>query len=174
MKHVNIGKKTISLLLTLVMILSIISVTATKVKADATEAGSSWTVNSDGTLSISDTAATKAVGSLTQGNMILIGTKGGAIIEGSLPSGTGIVTKISNDKNAAMIRFTAAKSKDEIIATIKAVRYTELTTQVHIDVTFGETSTTMEDVNNFGVLNADGEAHVYKLIDHENQLDTGF
>lgn len=170
MKHVNIGKKTISLLLTLVMILSIISVTATKVKADATEAGSSWTVNSDGTLSISDTAATKAVGSLTQGNMILIGTKGGAIIEGSLPSGTGIVTKISNDKNAAMIRFTAAKSKDEIIATIKAVRYTELTTQVHIDVTFGETSNTMEDVNNFGVLNADGEAHVYKLIDHESKI----
>lgn len=166
MKHV--GKKTASILLTLVMMLSFLSVTPSIAKAESV--GSSWTVNADGTLSISEATATKAVGSLTEGNMILIGTKGGTIVEGSLPSGTGIVTKISTASNAAMIRYTTATSKADIIAAIEAVKFTGTTTQVHIDVTYGETTDSMQGVDNFGVLNADGEAHVYKLINHGSAI----
>ena len=166
MKHV--GKKTASILLTLVMMLSFLSVTPSIAKAESV--GRSWTVNADGTLSISEATATKAVGSLTEGNMILIGTKGGTIVEGSLPSGTGIVTKISTASNAAMIRYTTAPSKADIIAAIEAVKFTGTTTQVHIDVTYGETTDSMQGVDNFGVLNADGEAHVYKLIDNGSAI----
>ncbi|MBR1568246.1 MAG: hypothetical protein IJ648_04720, partial [Lachnospiraceae bacterium] len=165
-----VGKKTTSILLALVMILSFLSVTPSIAKAESV--GSSWTVNADGTLSISETTAAKAVGSLTEGNMILIGTKGGKIVESSLPSasGTEIVTKISTASDAAMIRYTTAKSASDIIAAIKAVKYTGTTTQVHIDVTYGATTASMESVTNFGVLNADGEAHVYKLIKSERAI----
>ena len=170
MKHSrrNISsRKVFGLVLSLILVLSSVYIPATQVKADAT-VGSSWTENPDGTLSLSDTAANKAVGSLTSGHMILIGTIGGTI--SSLPSGDGIVTKISSANNAAMIRYTGAKDKTTLVNAIKAVKFTSATTQVHIDVTYGNTSESMTGVENFGVLNADGEAHVYKLMDHESSI----
>ena len=69
----------LSFLLALVLAFSAFTVgvvgMSLKVHADDT-VGSSWTVDSDGALSLSETAANKAVGALNQGNMILIGTKG--------------------------------------------------------------------------------------------------
>ena len=163
-------KKTLSLLLTLLMMLSVISVTTTKVKAVDSEVGSSWTVNADGTLSISETAATKTVGTMTNINMILIGTKDGKVITSSIPSGTGIVTKASSDESAVMIRYTEAKSQNDIKSVLKNIKFDASTTQIHIDVTYGSTTESMNNVDNFGVLNADGEAHVYKLIKTDSNI----
>ena len=157
-------KRFLSLLLSLALVLGLMPGMSLTASADGT-AGSSWTENSDGTLSLSDTAANKAAGTLTKGNMILIGTKGGTI--SNLPSGTGIVTKASSSNNAAMIRYTSAVNKDTIVAAIQSVKFSSSTTQVHIDVTVGSTTDSMSGTTNFGVLNADGEAHVYKLIKHD-------
>lgn len=160
-------KRFLSLLLSLALVLGLMPGMSLTASADGT-AGSSWTENSDGTLSLSDTAANKAAGTLTKGNMILIGTKGGTI--SNLPSGTGIVTKASSSNNAAMIRYTSAVNKDTIVAAIQSVKFSSSTTQVHIDVTVGSTTDSMSGTTNFGVLNADGEAHVYKLIKHGSSI----
>jgi len=125
-----------------------------------------WTVNTDGTLSISDKSASDAVGSMSKASLVLIGTKGGTI--SNLPSGTGITTKMSGDKDAALILYDQALSASEIKETLKAIRFSENVYQVHIDVTEGTTSldVSTEDAT-FGILNANdenGEAHAYKYV----------
>lgn len=164
-------KKTLSLLLTLLMMLSVISVTTMKVKAVDPEVGSSWTVNADGTLSISETAATKAVGNMTKGKMILIGTKGGKI--SNLPSDSGITTKLSSAQDAALIHYDSNQDIDVIKNMLITIKFSSDTTQVHIDVTNGDTNGI--NINNtdstFGILNANdenGEAHAYKYVTFSN------
>lgn len=160
-------KRFLSILLCIMMVLGLIPTMSLTVYADDA-VGSSWTVDSDGALSLSETAANKAVGALNQGNMILIGTKGGTIT--SLPSGDGIVTKMSTSENAAMIRYATAADKATIVNAVKGIKFSSDTTQVHIDVTLGDTTESMSGPENFGVLNADGEAHVYKLINNGSPI----
>ena len=97
-----------------------------------------WTVNTDGTLSISDKSASDAVGSMSKASLVLIGTKGGTI--SNLPSGTGITTKMSGAKDAALILYDQALSASQIKETLKSIRFSGSVYQVHIDVTEGTTA----------------------------------
>ncbi|MCR5701001.1 MAG: Ig-like domain-containing protein [Lachnospiraceae bacterium] len=168
----KISRRITAAILTIVMVVGmftgIVPGTGNVAKAIADATESSFTVNNDGTLSISETAAAKAIGNLDNAHMVLIGTKGGTI--SNLPTGSGIITKSSADNNAAMVRYTSAQTKNTIITMLQTIKFSDTTTQIHIDVTYGNTSASMESVDNFGVLNADGEAHVYKLIDHGSNI----
>lgn len=131
---------------------------ATPVRAYAEATSSSWTVNSDGTLSLSDTAAAAAVGDMTQSRLVMVGTENGKIV--GMPSGSGVTTRVSGDQDAALILFSTNLDAAQVRAAISGMKFTNSTTSVNVAVTYGNTTIPIDsgDVA-FGVLNAHGEAH---------------
>lgn len=130
-----------------------------------------WVVNQDGSLNIDETAAETAVKSVTGDvSMVLIGTTNGTI---TLPSnlGSGVVTKLSNAGDAAVILYktadpnTSKVPKSTVSAMLKDVKFSSGTTSVNIAVTDGDTSINVSSTDTtFGIVNEHGEAHLYKYI----------
>ena len=71
-----------------------------------------------------------------------------------------------------MILYTSKQSKGTVKNMMKALKFSNATTQIHIDVSDGNTSISV-DTNDptFGILNSNGEAHAYKLVKYGTNAD---
>ena len=170
MKKTRSRRRILGIMLALAMMLGLMP--GSSLASRAATAGSNWTVNSDGTLSMSETAAATVTAGMPDSKitMVLIGTKGtGAKISG-LPTGTAVHYKTGSSNTAALILYEAPQTNAAIKQMLTKVKFASGTTQVHIDVTTGDTSNTMKaqvessTTTFFGVLNSNGEAHAYQFI----------
>ena len=162
-------KRIFGILIILMLILTM--VTSMMTPSFAADAGG-WITNSDGTVSLSDSEIDEVLSKNTNVTMVNIGTKGGSIVTSSLPNGSGIITETDSSKTVAMVLYSAVQNKGTVKNMIKALKFSSATTQVHIDVSDGKTSITV-DTNDptFGILNSNGEAHAYKLVKYGSSSD---
>jgi len=178
-QKMKLGRKILSVALMVAMVIGVMpGMSLTALAIDETT-DRSWKVNEDTTISLSEATAEKVIGSVSDNTikMVLIGTLGGTISNLPATGGT-ITTKVSSDNTAAMVHYDAAQSNETIKSMLKDIKFTSGTTQVHIDVTTGDTTDSISndfDATNvtFGILNSNGEAHAYKYIAFEanNQTD---
>lgn len=170
MERVRKRKRLLGIVMSMVIIFSMLQGIPMVVNAEGENASSSWVVNDDGTMSVSEETAASVVGNLSDNSitMVLIGTLEGKISD--FTAGDGVTVKISSEKDAAMILYSTAPSNDTIKSVLQTIKFSSDTTQVHFDVTTGETTTSiMNDINNtstvtFGIKNAEGVAHAYKYV----------
>ncbi|MBR2087570.1 MAG: InlB B-repeat-containing protein, partial [Oscillospiraceae bacterium] len=146
------------------------------VNGDQESAAACLTVLIDKSYYLSDEAIDKVLESIkgTSISLVMIGTKGGAVL-GGLPESTANVTvRWDNEANktAVMVLYDNDKkqTKDQIKEMLQKICYQDSTTHVHIDVATGDTTDDiLTQIKNttqvtFGVQNADGEAHAYKYM----------
>ena len=137
----------------------------------AADAGG-WITNSDNTVSLSDNEIDAVLSKNNDVTMVNIGTKGGSIVTSSLPNASGIITETDSSSTVAMILYTSKQSKGTVKNMIKALKFSSATTQVHIDVSDGNTSISVNHNDpTFGILNSNGEAHAYKLVKYGTNSD---
>ena len=173
MKKLNVMKRTLA------GVLAVLTVAGYAMPANVggfITQGNDLVAYADDSYHLSDAAVASALGSMSEVSMVLIGTSGvaeNAMDATSLPSGTGIVTKTDATKTVALILYTNDQSANAIKTMLKNIKFTSAVTQVHIDVTKGTTSQAIIDdlvstdttKVTFGVLNSNGEAHAYKLME---------
>ena len=159
----------ISIALIFAMMLTMISTLTTL--SFAAETGG-WIVYSDGKVGLSDSEIDEVLSKNNSVTMVNIGTKGGSIVKSSLPNGDIIVTETDSSNTVAMVLYQTTQSKGTVKTMIKNLRFTGATTQIHIDVSDGSTSIQVDpNDKTFGILNSDGEAHAYKLVQYGSSSD---
>ncbi len=169
MKKTRSRRRILGIMLALAMMLGLMPQSGFTSKA-ANEA-SSWTVNSDGTYSLSQTAVTNVIGNTPDSSvtLVLIGTLGTNATISGLPSGATVHSKTGSNSTAALILFDNKVSNAELKTILTKVKFAPGTTRVHIDLTTGETTADMKEqvasdtTTFFGVLNSNGEAHAYQF-----------
>ena len=162
----NLLKRIMALAVAVVMTLGLVPCMSIKTSAEGGTSAKNdtgkWVTNSDGTLSIDDTAAKNAV-STVEGNvsMVLIGTIGGEI---TLPA-VDATTKVSKKKDAALVLYDPKVSKETVSDMLQQIKFSASTTSVNIAVTDGDTTIEVSsDDATFGIMGNNGEAHIYKYV----------
>ncbi len=161
----------LSIALTLAMMLAMM--TAVTTPSFAADGG--WKTNSDGTVSLSESEVDAVLSKNSNVTMVNIGTKGGKIVASSLPNGDKIVTETDSSNTVAMVLYLTKQEKGAVKTMITNLKFTSATTQIHIDVSDGNTSISVDpNDKTFGILNSNGEAHAYKLVKYASGADTSW
>ena len=160
------------ILLSFAMILAMLLTMISTLTTPSFAADGGWKTNLDGTISISDSEIDEVLSKNSNVTMVNIGTKGGSIVPSSLPNGTGIITETDSSNTVAMILYTSKQNSGTVKNMMKALKFSSATTQVHIDVSDGNTSISVDHNDpTFGILNSNGEAHAYKLVKYGTNAD---
>ena len=167
-----IKNRTFGIMLSIALTLAMMLTMMTAVTTPSLAADGGWKTNSDGTVSLSDNEIDAVLSKNNDVTMVNIGTKGGSIVTSSLPNASGIITETDSSSTVAMILYTSKQSKGTVKNMIKALKFSSATTQVHIDVSDGNTSISINHNDpTFGILNSNGEAHAYKLVKYDTNSD---